>query len=195
MWKVLSRSYPLRDRWITVCAESCQTEAGQTIEPYYTLECPDFVHVLAITPEGRIVVIRQYRHGYGASILELPGGLKDPADPDPVTAGMRELEEETGYIARDARLVASYAVDPAKLKNRLHLVVAENARPDGKLALDEHEAIEVLTMTPAELMVAIRDGRFANAAHIGLVMAYLLGTGGPREASMAAWLATPPSDG
>lgn len=187
MWKSLSRFYPLRNRWIAVCAESLETEAGLRIEPYYTLEYPDFVHVLAITAKGRILITRQYRHGFGRDMLELPGGMQDSHEADPVVTARRELEEETGHTAASYRLLGSYSVDPAKMKNRLHFVLAENAEPNGVLALDEHEHIELLSFTPEELLTAINQGQFANAAHMGLLLAWLLQRKSGQEAFCASF--------
>ena len=89
-WTVRDSTYPLLDRWIRVRADDCATAAGVRVAPYYVLEFPDFVHVLAETVSGQIVLVRQYRHGIGASSLELPGGVMDPGESDILVTAARE---------------------------------------------------------------------------------------------------------
>jgi len=174
MWKTLSATYLVESPWISVVAEVCVNGKGTRIDPYYVLEAPDFVHILALTLEQRVVVVKQYRHGYGEAIYELPGGLRDPGDKSAAETASRELAEETGYVAAEYRLLGSFSADPARLRNRLHLVLARDAIPAGLSAPDEQESIEVVAVTPAELFSLMRSGQFANAAHAGLLMAFLL---------------------
>lgn len=174
MWKVLSSKYLLKDRWIAVRSEACVDEKARLVEPYYTFEYPDFVHVLAITPDDQVVLVRQYRHGLGQDILELPGGMQDPEDRTPLAAGLRELEEETGYVSSRSEVIGSYSVDPAKFRNRLHLVLAREAASTGRVRQDPTESIDVVLMPIGDLVQRIRSGQFPNAAHAGLVFCGLL---------------------
>ena len=65
---------------------------------FYVIDCVDWVNVIARTPAGDVVLIRQYRHGTAAVHVEIPGGMVDPGE-DPLVAAQRELAEETGYHA------------------------------------------------------------------------------------------------
>ena len=89
----------VRDRWIHLRAEAWENGAGAVLDPWYMLDWPDWVHVLALTRDDRAVLVRQWRPGLGAASLELPGGAMDPGEEDPVASGRRELLEETGYEA------------------------------------------------------------------------------------------------
>jgi 8-oxo-dGTP pyrophosphatase MutT (NUDIX family) len=170
MWSVSSSRHPLKDQWITVRAETCLTSSGVELEPYYTLEYPDFVHVLAMTTDHRIVLTRQYRHGFGASVVELPGGMADVADASILATGLRELSEETGFTAENAVVMPPLSVDPAKFRNRLHLVLAYDAVRNSAPKLDATEDIEVILAPVSECLDMVRLGRFVNAAHIGMLM-------------------------
>lgn len=183
MWSVESTSYPLKDRWISVRADDCVTGSGVALKPYYTFEYPDFVHVLALTAQRNIVLTRQYRHGFGGPVLELPGGMADASDDSLIATGLRELREETGFTAARTRLMPPLSVDPAKFRNRLHLVLAYDAVQGGTRALDAGEEIEVIEVSIPECLNLMRQGRFPNAAHAGMLMIGLdhlglLGVGG-----------------
>ena len=80
VWEVLSSKYVVKDRWLTLRADDCRNADGQVIAPYYVLEYPPWVNVLALTPEHNVVLIKQYRHGVRRIILELPGGALDEQD-------------------------------------------------------------------------------------------------------------------
>jgi len=76
-WKTLSSRYIIRDRWMTLRADRCETAAGVVIDPYYVQEPEDWVQVVAFDPADKILMIRQYRHAAGLISNELPcGGIE-----------------------------------------------------------------------------------------------------------------------
>ena len=151
------------------------TPAGVEIAPYYTLEFPDFVHVLA-TVRHRVVLVRQYRHGLGASSLELPGGMVVPGDTDGVVAaGRRELLDETGYGSGRWSYVLALSVDPARYANRLHLVRAEDVVV-GAANPEPGEDIDTVLVPRDEAVRLAMSGGIVNAAHAALLMIGLSST-------------------
>ena len=168
-WTVSGTTYPLQDRWIRVRADDCTTESGVRVAPYYVLEFPDFVHVLAEDEAGQVVLVRQYRHGSGTPSLELPGGVMDPGEADILATAARELREETGFTAGRLEAVVSLSVDPARYANRLHLVRAVGVRP-GPAAPEADEAIEVVRVSREEAVRLALSGEILNAAHAGLLL-------------------------
>jgi 8-oxo-dGTP pyrophosphatase MutT (NUDIX family) len=127
-WRVFSTRHALRDRWISVRADGCVTARGATLDPYYVLEYPDWVHVAAFDDEDRLVMVRQYRHGAGVITLELPGGVMDAHESDPLETGARELLEETGHVAAEMRHLAKLSPNPASHSNSAHILLATHAR-------------------------------------------------------------------
>jgi ADP-ribose pyrophosphatase YjhB (NUDIX family) len=99
---------------------------------------------VAIDTEDRVLLVRQYRHGYGGPTLELPSGVVDAADNGPVTAAARELMEETSYTAESLRLLASLSPYRATHTNRVHVVLAQSARHTGPATPEPSETIALV---------------------------------------------------
>ena len=93
---------------------------------FFVIESVDWVNVIAVTPNDELVMVEQYRHGSNTMELEIPGGMMDRHETDPVTTGVRELREETGYEGNSARALGWAYANPAIMSNRSHFVVVEN---------------------------------------------------------------------
>ena len=119
-------------------------------KPFTILNCPDWVQVLAFTPDRRVLMVRQFRHGTRQVSLELPGGVIEPGQ-TPEEAARRELREETGYAADDFRQVAAFRPNPAIQDNTAYVFTAENARLAGPTEFDENEDLD-LVLVPAEAL-------------------------------------------
>ncbi|MGZ8900933.1 MAG: NUDIX hydrolase [Limisphaerales bacterium] len=72
---------------------------------FYVIEAVNWVHVIALTRDHKLVMIEQYRHGSDTVELELAGGMIDAKDISPLEAGLRELREETGYEGTQAEVI------------------------------------------------------------------------------------------
>lgn len=129
---------------------------------FYAIDAPDWVMILGVTREGRIIRVRQFRFGVDDLTWELPAGMIDAGE-DPVEAGVRELREETGFAGGEARLLVSMRPNPALMSNLMHIVVVEGVERVGEVDPDEHEEIAVDTLSPAEMMCEIREGRIDHA--------------------------------
>ncbi len=126
------------------------------------IETGDWVNIVAITPDARIVVVRQYRFGRALTTTEIPGGLVDPGE-DHAVAAVRELHEETGYISNDWHYLGAVDPNPAFLTNRCHQWLARQAVLGTLPTFEEGEDIVVATLTPAELRAEIRGGTFCHS--------------------------------
>jgi len=84
---------------------------------FFILDCPDWVNIIATTPDNKLVMVEQYRHGTDTVDLEIPGGVMDPEDRSAVETGVRELREETGYEGHNARVIGEIAPNPAIQSN------------------------------------------------------------------------------
>ena len=177
-WRVTRSDTLLKDQWIHLRADHCVAPAGIEISPYYVLSYPDWVHVVALTEFGRIVLVRQYRHAAGEFFLELPGGAVDPNDISVEQAARRELEEETGFTARRWDLVTSLHPNPATHSNRVHLFLAHDAAYNGPQRLDAGESgltVEVLDIRA--VLDGLKSGLLGNAMHASGVLLGLAAAG------------------
>jgi len=126
------------------------------------LEARDWVNIIAVTPQERIVVVNQFRFGVRQLSLEIPAGLVDPGE-TPLQAAQRELEEETGYTAREWKSLGWSYPNPAFMNNRQHSFLALGAERTGSPHLEDGEDLETSEMTPAEIRQALQTDRMRNA--------------------------------
>ncbi|HEY8468312.1 MAG TPA: NUDIX hydrolase [Longimicrobiales bacterium] len=139
----------------------------------HVLEMPDWVNVVPVTRDGRIVLVEQFRHGTRAVTLELPAGIVERGE-DACAAGLRELEEETGYRAATCRPIAVIEANPAIQNNRVAVVLAEGCTPDGRAAPDEGEDVRVHVLEPARVRELIASGRIRHAITVAAWYLYEL---------------------
>jgi ADP-ribose pyrophosphatase len=118
---------------------------------FFVLESVNWVNVVAVTPDQNLVMVEQYRHGSGTVELEIPGGLMDPHETDPVLTGVRELREETGYAGENARLLSCVHSNPAILNNVTYTVLVENCRLQHGVQFDQAEDLETQLVPVSEI--------------------------------------------
>jgi 8-oxo-dGTP pyrophosphatase MutT (NUDIX family) len=176
-WTVTSSRRIHDDPWLKVRAESCVSAGGVEITPYYVLDYPDWVQVVALDPEGNLILVKQYRHGLGAVSVELPAGGMEPEDRDPIAAAARELAEETGYRSDDLKLVGTLSPNPATHSNRIHTVLALDARPVGPATPDHTEEIAVMLLPVAQAVPFALSGGMVTALHLGSLVTGLQAAG------------------
>ena len=127
----------------------------------HTLVCPDWANVLPVTPDGNVVLVRQFRFGLDRITLEIPGGMLESGEA-PAAGVLRELEEETGYVAERVELLSSLCPNPALQGNRIHSFVAWNAVPGRIAALHgvatELEQTEIVLWPRARLAELLDAG-------------------------------------
>lgn len=176
-WRVTSSRTLLRDRWIDLRVDSLLTGTGTVIEPWYVLTYPDWAVVVALTPEDELVLVRQWRHGAQRWSLELPGGVVDEADADPLAAARRELREETGFVAEAWRHVSASHTNPAIQTNRLHVTLATGAVRRGDATPDPGEALEVVLLPVPRVLEGLAGGLIGQSMHVGAVLLGLAAAG------------------
>jgi ADP-ribose pyrophosphatase len=145
--------------------------AGGETKEFVVIHAPDWVNVIAHTPEGRIVLVRQFRFGSNALSLEVPGGMIEKGE-NPIAAGVRELLEETGYGGGTVSLLGSVRPNPAIQDNLCHFVLVEGAVPTGPMNWDEDEDIQVSTAPRDEVLGWARSGAITHSLSVAALMLF-----------------------
>lgn len=132
---------------------------------FYQIDSPEWVNILAITPEQRLVLVHQYRHGIDEVTLEIPGGCVDPGEL-PLSAAKRELLEETGYTSERWEQIGYITANPAFMTNGCTTFIAHDAKRVAAQSFDEHEELELELCPVAEFFDRVRRGEI----HHGIVV-------------------------
>jgi len=170
-WKVLSSEYLFKRPWLTARRDVCQLPDGRVMNEYYVLEYPTFINVIAITKDGHMVLVRQYRHGLGRTCFELVAGCVEEGE-DPMDAAKRELLEETGYSGGEWSETMVFSCNASAMNNLSHSFLAIGVELTGKQNLDATEDIEVYTFTQDEVREMLLRGDFMQASMIAPLYKY-----------------------
>ncbi len=138
---------------------------------FLVLQSQDWVLILAMTEDGEVVLVHQYRHGLGDFTVEMPGGLVDDRF-NPEEAARAELREETGFGAGTWTYLGRLAVVPAVFDNSLHVFLARGVRRISEVDLDEGEDILTELVSLEEVRARIADGRLVHAPVVAAMYLY-----------------------
>jgi len=164
-WRTRSRRTLLNDKWLCLHAEECELPSGHILSPYYVLDERDWVQVVAIDMEEKVLLTRQYRHGAKVVSTELPCGIMDAGE-TPLVAAQRELLEETGHTAVVWTPLPQILPNPARQTNRIHSFLARQLHDTGSQALDASEDISFDFVSLGEIQGKIEAGVFSHGLHI-----------------------------
>ncbi|MBW8687690.1 NUDIX hydrolase [Chitinophaga rhizophila] len=164
-WKTLSSEYLIKTNWLTARRDKCETPQGKIVDAYYVLEYNDWVNCVAVTADGRLIMVRQFRQGIGRTVLEIPGGTMDDTDPSPEFAMRRELLEETGYDFEQLIPLGAVAPNPASSNNLTHMFLAVGGKKVQEQDLDETEELEVILMDLAEVEKLLLNNEILQSLH------------------------------
>jgi len=176
-WPVVSSSEPFRGRLVAVRTDQVRMPGDNLAEREVVLH-PGAVAVLALDDDGRVLMIRQYRHPVGRLLWEIPAGLRDVAGEPLLATAQRELLEEAGYRAGDWRVLADYYSSPGFTTERLRVFLArglELVPPAERDFVPQDEETElVLAWLPLDEAVGkVLAGDLHNgAAAIGILAGY-----------------------
>ncbi len=161
-WKTLHTEYLIRRPWLTARRDEVELPDGRRMDEYYVLEYPDWINVIAVTTEGKIIVERQWRHAVGEVSTEIVAGVMEAGE-TPLEAAQRELLEETGYTGGTWRKLLTLAPNSSTMNNHCHCFLAEGVVPTGQTNFDATEDLEVMLCDRDEVFRMLQDGVFHQA--------------------------------
>jgi 8-oxo-dGTP pyrophosphatase MutT (NUDIX family) len=171
-WKVLDSTYISHHIYFTARKDRCERPDGKIVPEYFVVELPPSVCVLPLTDTGEVVMIRQYRHPLGETLLEIPGGFIDKGE-DPSESARRELLEETGYAFDEIIHLGKIAANPGVLDNYTHLFLAKGGRRVQRQHLDANEDIEIVLVPLEQLVGMLQRGRTNGTSGVRIKDAFL----------------------
>lgn len=126
------------------------------------LESADWINIVALTPEKKILVVKQFRFGVAKTTVEIPAGIIEGGE-TPQEAAARELREETGYTATHWKYLGWFEANPAFLNNVCHLWLAQDVVKTHTPQLDDGEEIAITELSLAEVQGEIEKGNMRNS--------------------------------
>lgn len=168
-WNILKSTMVVNHRWCKVRQDEIELPNGKIIDDYFVSIRPEVALILPITSNQEIILVRQYRHGAGEILLELPAGTFNLENETPEVAAIRELKEETGYIADRVKLISIIYDNPVKDSNKIHLFLAENVDKFEQQELDITEEIEVVLIPLKVVMEKIMNGELCVAGTVAAI--------------------------
>lgn len=169
--KVVRRSVTKVSPWIDLIARDVVFAPGEAAQTYHAVGQQDYLAIVAQIPDGRILLVRQFRPAVERVTWELPAGLVDVGE-DPAVSCARELLEETGFPARAVHALGSAAPCTGRLSNRIHSFFVETGE---RLQNTPSESGITATLhSPDDVFAMIRSGEFDQQLHIGALMLAVL---------------------
>lgn len=187
-WSVTASRITYEDRWIRLRSDDCLTADGIVVAPFHVLDYPDWINVIPVMPDGRVLLTREYRHGRSEILLGLVAGGVEPSDIEAgdaaIAAARRELREETGYEASTfVKLLTSYP-NASNHSNVVTSWLALGLTKTGEPRFDPGEKVELLFKDLADILGGITSGTvIMQSMHVAALYA------------AASWLGTQSSEG
>ncbi|MEP0826602.1 MAG: NUDIX hydrolase [Nitrososphaera sp.] len=173
-WKVLEskklfKATDGKTVFIDLQQDRVRTPNGKVIT-YTRYHASDVVIVVPFLSRQKLLMIRQFRYPIGKALLEFPAGHVDRGE-DPLDTAARELEEETGYVAKELEYVYRYHPAVSRTKQLVHVFRATGLSKAGSTKHDSGEQIKMKKVSVKELRQLISNGKVENA---GTLISYLL---------------------
>ena len=164
--KIAGRKTTRVSPWVEIIAREVEFTPGAEHQVYHAVAQQDYIAIVALTDDGRIPIVRQYRPAVEGFTWELPAGMVDKGE-TPEACCRRELLEETGFAAKAVHALGTYAPCTARLSHQIHSFFVEV----GESAGTKTEAdIELRLVTLEELTELVLDGQFTLQLHIGALL-------------------------
>ncbi len=162
-WTILNEEKIYSTSIFSLNRQECQLRNGKIMPAYYVMNFPNWIHVLPLTAQKEIIMVKQYRQGTQDWFLEFPGGSFDSKDKDPKVSGQRELLEETGYKSNQWEEIMCIYPNPAFQTNKLYIYMAFDCLKTQEPQLEPFEELELKVLSFEELECLSKEGKINHA--------------------------------
>lgn len=162
-WQKLSTKLLGNFKIFTIRSDRKVSPRTQAEHDFFVIDSSNWVNVIAITPDQKLVMVEQYRHGSNTVELEIPGGMIDAEDASPVAGGVRELREETGYEGTNARILGETYPNPAIMSNTCYTVLVENCQNVHPVAFDHGEDLITRLVPVADIPRLVAEKKIGHS--------------------------------
>ncbi len=160
-WNCLESKKLISNRWLCVNKDKVSLPNGEIIDDFYRIHVSNASAVIAITEDNDIVLKNEYRYCYDKELIELPSGVFEPNENDPLQVAKRELMEETGYSSNNWIYLGPTIENSAKLTNYIHLFLATQCKKMGEQQLDKTEEIDIVVIPLIDAINMVMDNRIS----------------------------------
>lgn len=171
-WKILQSEYLFKQPWMTVRKQSMELPNGVVMPSYFVLEYPSWVCTIALTKEGKMIMVRQFRVGIGKVLLELCAGVVDPEDVAFMDAAKRELLEETGYGQGKWELYMTTSANPGTHTNLTYCFLATDVEKVAAARPEKTEDLSVELWEPEEVLSMLQKDEIMQSIHAAALWKY-----------------------
>jgi ADP-ribose pyrophosphatase len=167
-WQILAEETLFEAKpFVALSRQTVEVSDGRVIKDYYQVALSDFAIACAVTADGKIITLWQYKHGARRYGLTFPAGMIDPGE-DPMDAMRRELREETSYEAGEGRALGSYVVSGNQGCGTAHVFLFKDCRKTSEADAGDLEHMDLKLMAPDDVRATIAKGGTAILAHLAV---------------------------
>lgn len=170
-WKTLKSEYIIKRPWLTARRDVVQLPNGEINDEFYVLEYPDWINVIAITPDDHFVFVRQYRYALDLDSVELCAGVIEPNE-TPEEGARRELLEETGFGGGKWQEFMTIGQNPSTCDNLTHCFIATGVEKIQDQHLDRTEDIDVVLLSREQVLEMLKSDTLKQALMLAPLWRY-----------------------
>ncbi|HBM16627.1 MAG TPA: NUDIX hydrolase [Lentisphaeria bacterium] len=171
-WQILTKERVLNTPVFDIYREKSICPRNGKAGNFYVIDCPrSWVNIAAVTKNDELVLVKQYRQGSRKFELETPGGCIERGE-DPLTAGIRELREETGYVGENPRIIGRVSPNPALQGNYCYAMLIENVEKTAETEFDDGEDIFCMKIPYRKVKEMILSGEIDHGLVLNTLMFY-----------------------